>query len=375
MKLTRKTAVVALASALVLSACSGGDAPEGGTTPTAGTTSETQAGTAGPGEDAATTSAAPDAAASTDDSAGTTAEMTTDPAKAAISVEEAEKIVAEVFEARHASFQEDGKKARKAQKRAFTGSALEAAQAADKLEDVDGEPAEAKAKAPMETNVLAISRADGDLPVFLLVQTVPKDGVPLLHLVASASGKDEDFRIGWESRMLPGTEIPSFDRRSVGSPVLRKGKGDLAQDPHKMLKDFTSYISWPQPEEIPEFRSHGYSPSVRRAAEDQAAAVSDQAELREKNWIISKDTKTLIFEDGTGFVMGTLLRDTRFTVRPNSVLRTPEQFTVFADNSEVDEEAVMRTMVFIGMRVPDEGNDRKRELITAREQLIDAWGS
>ena len=237
MKLTRKTAAVALASALVLSACSGGDAPEGGTTPTAGTTSETQAGTAGPGEDAATTSAAPDAAASTDDSAGTTAEMTTDPAKAAISVEEAEKIVAEVFEARHASFQEDGKKARKAQKRAFTGSALEAAQAADKLEDVDGEPAEAKAKAPMETNVLAISRADGDLPVFLLVQTVPKDGVPLLHLVASASGKDEDFRIGWESRMLPGTEIPSFDRRSVGSPVLRKGKGDLAQDPHKMLKD------------------------------------------------------------------------------------------------------------------------------------------
>lgn len=373
MKFSRLTAAVTLTSALVLTACTGGDDPStDATTSTAGSTAEDTAATAGPGDDAAVTSG--DAAAVTDDAAATTA-MTTDEAQAAMSVEQAEEITATLLEARHATMQEDGKKQRELAKKAYAGSALTAIEANDKLEDVAGKPAEAESDAPAEGNVLAISRADGEVPVLLLVQTVPESGVPVLHLLESSSGKQDDFRITWEAPMLPGTEIPSFDRRSVGTPVVRGGSGSLVENPHDTLKEFRAYISWPQPEEVPEFRSHGYSPAVRDAAEAQAAAVADQADLREKNWVISDDTRTLLFEDGSGFIIGSLLRDTTFSVKANSVLNAPETFAAFADDTEITEEAVLRTMVFLGMRVPAEGQDFKRELITAREQLVDAWGS
>jgi hypothetical protein len=207
------------------------------------------------------------------------------------------------------------------------------------------------------------------------VQTVPEDGVPVLHLMESRTGEEKDFRIVWEAPMLPGTSVPTFDRRSVGTPVLRGGSGDLTVSPHETLKELASYISWPQPEEIPDYRTHGYSPAVREAAEQQAGAVADQAELREKNWIVSDDTRTLLFEDGTGFVLGSLLRDTTFSVRPSSVLTPPDTFAVFADDAELTDEAVLRTSVFVALRVASEDRDLKPEMIAAREQLVDAWGS
>lgn len=378
MKLSRQTAAVVLASALVLTACTGdGDAPEGASTPaTAGTTPEDQAATAGPDDDAATTSAGPQAGGSADDASSTTA-MTTDPARAAMSVEDAETAATTVLQARQAAVRANGKKQRAAAKKAYMSSARTAAAAADKLEGVTGKPAEAKAKEAAAANVLAISRADGELPILLLVQTVPdQKQAPVLHLMESRTGEAKDFRIAWEAPMLPGTTVPTFDRRSVGTPVLRGGQtADLKESPKETLREFRSYISWPQPEEVPSFRSHGYSPAVRKAAEQQAAAVADQADMREKNWIVMDDLRTLLFEDGSAFITGTLLRETTFTVKPNSVLSPPETFTTFADDSELTDEAVLRTMVFLGMRVPAKEMDFKRELIAVQEQLVDAWGS
>ncbi|WP_040658293.1 fimbrillin family protein [Ornithinimicrobium pekingense] len=377
MKFSRMTAAVTLASALVLTACSGDDETDDASTPASGATSEGAA-TGGPGDDGSATSAADGdsatATAATDDAAATSEAMTTDEGQAAMSVEDAEAVAATVMEARHESFQGDGDEVTDAQRSAFMGSARTAVEAADQLEEVFGEPAETEADAAPEPNVLAISREDGDLPEFLLVQTVPADEVPVLHLLESRTGEDKDFRIIWEARMLPGTEVPTFDRRSVGTPVLREGQGTLLANPRDTLKELGAYISWPQPEDIPDYRTHGYSPAVRKAAEEQAAAVADQASLREKNWLVSDDTKTLMFEDGSAFVIGTLLRDTTFTVNANSVLTAPESFVALAGDDEITDEAVLRTMVFVGMRVPAEGVDFKPEMIAAREQLVEAWG-
>jgi hypothetical protein len=368
MKFSRMTAAVTLASAVVLTACSGGDTPDDTSSQTAGTTAEGAAVTGAPADDAsATSSGADDAAASTE-------AMTTDEGQAALTVEEAESVAADVLEARHESFQGDGDDVVDAQRSAYMGSARTAVEAADRLESVFGEPAEVEADEALEPNVLAVSREDGDLPVFLLVQTVPEDEVPVLHLLESRTGEEKDFRIIWEARMLPGTEVPTFDRRSVGTPVLREGQGELLATPRETLKELASYISWPQPEEVPDYRTHGYSPAVRKAAEEQAAAVSEQASLREKNWLVSDDTKTLMFEDGSAFVIGTLLRDTTFTVNADSVLTPPETFVTLADDGEITDEAVLRTMVFVGMRVPAEGVEFKPEMIAAREQLVEAWG-
>lgn len=389
MNLPRMTVAVTMASALVLSACTGGDTTDGGTTgSTSGTTSADAAASTASGEGASATSsdtgsdvdtdsdaatATGDAAA--DDDSATTA-MTTDAEQAALTVEEAETIAADVLDKRLAALKANGKKAVRANAKAFAKSARSSATAADKTESVFGRSPEAKAKKAAEPNVLAISRDDGKKPVMMLVQTVPqKKKAPLLHLMESESGEPEDFRITWEATMLPGTELPSFDRRSVGSPVLRKGAGDLATSPNRTLKHLAASLTWPRDEDIAEYRTHGYGPAVRRANNSQAAAVADQATLRERNRLVEDRTTTLLFEDGSAFVTGTLVRETTFSVKANSILNPPESFQVFADDTELTDKAVLRTTVMVGMRSPSKADEFKPEMIAAREQLVDASGS
>lgn len=374
MKFSRLTVAATLSSALVLGACSGEESGDDAS----GTSPDTAAATTGTEDVAGTTateSAAADQETATDEAASTTVEMTTEAESAALPLEDAESAAEDVLTARIKADQGDGDDVEKAQKASMSGTVLAAHRAADKLEDVNGEPEEVDLeKNPVEPNVLAISREDGESPVYLLVQTVPADDVPWLHLLESESGDEEDFKISWEARMLPGTTVPAFDARSTGSPILRSGQGELTISPRDLLKSVAAYTAYPQPEETPDYRTHGYAPSVRKAAEQQADAVSGQATLVEKNWLVSEDVKTLLFEDGSAFVMGSLLRDTQFTVNGDSELTPPDAFRVFQDSEVLTSEATMRTSVFVGMRAPSESVDFKPEMIAVDEQLIDAWG-
>lgn len=278
--------------------------------------------------------------------------------------------------ARMQADQGDGRDIRDYQRASLMVNARKAHEAADRLESVTGAPPEIDLEEnPVEPNVLAVSRDDGELPMFLLVQTVPEEGLPVLHLLESRTGETKDFRISWEAPMLPGTEVPTFDPRSVGTPVLRSGKGDLEIDPRDLLKQLAVLVTYPIQEDLPDFRTHDYAPSVRRAAQQQAEAVEGRATLQEKNWLVTDDTKTLLFEDGSAFVMGTLLRDTQFKVAAGNALNPSESFRVFQDSASLQNEAVLRTSVFVGMRAPTEANPFKPEMIAAREQLVDAWGS
>jgi hypothetical protein len=292
-----------------------------------------------------------------------------------LSVEDAESVAAQVLEARLAAFKVDGDDARIARGEVYSGSIRKAAQTADLLEGITGKPPEAEVKRPDEPNVLAISRDDGRLPHLLLVQTVPSDGVPILHLMESPTGKDGDFRITWEAPMLPGTGLPTFDRRSVGTPVVRKGPGDLPTSPRDALRGLADHVSWPRPVDLTDYRTHGYSPAVRKAARQQAQAVAGQANFGEANEMIAEDTRTLLFEDGSAFVVGTLMRRTTFSVKDSSVLTPPEAFVFFVGDEQLSNRAVLRTMVFVGLRVPGQGDQFMPELIAAREQLVDAFGS
>ena len=376
MKYSRLAVAATLSSALVLTACTGADTPTDEATSTAALSAPAPAQDEASSTTGTASSTADDSVQTTgSDDASTTTEMATDEAQAVLTVDEAQAIATKILDQRFAAFSAKAKKAKALQKVTFIGSARTAAGAATKLKGVVKAPAETKDKKAAAPNVLAISRDDGELPQLILVQTVPEDGVPVLHLMESRSGKVSDFRITWEAPMLPGTSVPTFDRRSVGSPVLRKGSGDLAMSPRQTLKELAKYTSWPQPKAIPDYRTHGYSPTVRDAAQAQAKSVEGLATLREKNWLISDDTRTLLFEDGTGLVLGTLLRDTVFTVNSGSVLTPPKTFTVFADDTNLTDEAVLRTMVFTAMRVPSKDVKFKPEMLAVREQLVDASGS
>lgn len=366
MKFSRMAVAATLSSALVvgLGACSGDEADDDSAT---GAASTADGGGSGADDAEQTTGG--------DDASQTTIAMTTDDETAALPLEEAEDVASTVLTARVEADQGDGDDIQEAQESSMAGTVLVAHKAADRLEEVDGEPEEVDLEEnPVEPNVLAVSREDGESPTFLLVQSVPEDEVPWLHLMESDSGDAADFRITWEARMLPGTSVPAFDARSAGSPVLRSGKGDLTMEPRELLKSVAAYTAFPQPDDVPDYRTHGYAPSVRDAAREQADAVSGQAGLQEKNWLVSDDVKTLLFEDGSGFVMGSLLRDTQFSVNSGSELNPPDAFRVFEDVDVLTSEATMRTSVFIGMRAPSEDVEFKPEMLAAHEQLIDAWG-
>ena len=400
-----------LSAALILTGCSDDGEPgttgndlststaseESGATSDAGATEDDVLATEGPEGDAAGSgdtdgaeqtdgpegdqdeeSSAPeggDAAAGEGEGDDEVIEMTTS-SGGIISIEDAEKVATKVLTHAALADQGDGREIRDEQRQAYMSTARQVAEAEDQLEAVFGAPeARDLDENPVEANVLAISRDDGQRPHYLLVQTVPEDSVPELHLMESRTGKLEHYRIVWEAPMLPGTKLPTFHPRSEGTPVLREGAGDLLEVPRDTLRRVAAYTSYPQPEEVPEFRTHGYSPAVRKAATAQAEAVAGQAELREKNWLISDDTRTLMFEDGSAFVIGALSRQTTFTVLPNSVLTPPDAFRIFQDSSSLSNEAVMKTVVFIGMRVPAENNEFIPEMIAVREQLVDASGT
>lgn len=391
MKFSRLTLAAAVSAALVLSSCTGADDTAGGPTDgpsaPAGTTSAQQteeptgAGDAEETTDGATTTedGAGTTAAAPGDDASQTTEMTTDPAVADLTVAEAEEIATTLLEARLETLKaSDNKAFRAAREEVFRGSANQASTAEYQLRRVVGDPAGADAEEPAEPNVLAISRKDEDESALMLVQTVPdQDGVPLLHLMESPSGEIDDYRIIWEAPMLPGTTVATFASRSGGTPLLGDVQGDLRDRPRDLLKGIAQWISFPQPsdEDNPGVRTHGYVPAVRAAAREQAEAVSTQATLREKNWLETGDVRTLAFDDGTALVLGTLLRDTTFTVRPGSELTAPDTFKRFAGDATITDEAVLRTRVFIAVHAPSEDRNFKPEMLAAREQLVDAWGS
>jgi hypothetical protein len=377
MQFSRLTVALTLSSTLLVSACTGADDPDEGAAPSSPTAVDDATGTS-TGDDSTATgdagTATTDVAAATDDASSTTVAMATDEGEAVLGVEEAEEVAARLLQARYEAFTTSQRRIKDAQQRAYMSTARTAAEAQLQLQYALG-PVEGAQEPPAEPNVLAISRDDGELPQFLLVQTVPESGVPHLHLMESRTGETKDFRIIWEAPMLPGTELPTFDRRSVGTPVLRSGQGDLVEAPRDTLKKLAAYVSWPQPDEDPGYDTKGYAEAVREAAQEQADAVAAQAGLREKNWLVSDDVKTLMFEDGSAFVIGSLLRDTTFSVNSDAVLTPPESFLVFGDDAELTDEAVLRTSVFVAMRVPAEGQEVTPTVIAAREQLVDAWGS
>ena len=370
MQFSRLTAAVTLSSALLVSACTGADDGSDGASATSGAGASDTA-TSSAGADAGGATSAP---AAGDDASSTTVAMSTDESTAVLSVEEAEEVATTLLVNRQKAYTTSQQWIKKAQQKAYMSTARSAAAAEARLaRELDQKIA--AAEDPGEANVLAISREDGKRPVFLFVQSVPKSGVPVLHLMESRTGETKDFRIIWEASMLPGTEIPTFDRRSVGTPVLRSGKGDLVEAPREVLKKLATFISWPQPEDHPGYKTNGYGEAVRQAASKQARAVSDQASLREKNWLVSEDTKVLMFEDGSALVLGAMLRDTTFSVKDSAVLTPPDAFRVFTDDGELTDQAVLRTSVFVAMRVPTKEMGGAPALLAAREQLIDAWGS
>ncbi len=358
MKSVRFTAICALSSLLLISACSDGDSQSA---------SEESASTAAADGGAATSDASTETEQPGDDAAATAQ----DQGVAVMSVEDAEAIASDLLTKAALVSNGDGEDIEEDVDGAFRGSTAVSALAADELESVSGAPDQRDLIAdPVEPNVLAISREDEESPMLLLVQTVTESGAPELYVMAG-NGDADTFRIVWWAPMLPGTDIGTFDRRSAGSPILREGKDDLSQSPKELLTAFGASIDYPVGEDM-QVKTNGYAPQVREAAQTQGAEVSEQADYSESN-TLKTQTYTFFREDGSAVTFATLKRESDFDVRDGMELTPPEEFLVFEDDSSITSQARLNTYVSVAMTIPTDSD--RPEMIAAREQMVSASGS
>ncbi len=332
-------------------------------------------------EEGVTTSPADsDVAAATDDEASTAgpddgAESTEQAQSMGVmSVEDAEAVATQLLTSNETVLAKDGDAIKDELEATYRGPALEAAIAADLLEPVTGNPESRDLIAdPIEPNVLAISRDDGQEPNVLLVQTVPDTGNPILYLMTSPTGTDK-FRITWSAPMLPDTDIGTFDRRSLGSPVVRDDTeaDDLAQAPRTVLEEFADYINYPVGAQ-PEMRTNDYAPQVRKAAAAQIEEVKRQADFTETNSLSDSRIWTLLREDGSAITFALLDRESTFDIKSGMELTPPKPFLVFADDDSLTDSATLDTHVFVAVMIPK--GSGPPEMIAAREQIVGASGS
>ncbi|WP_109473801.1 hypothetical protein [Ornithinimicrobium cavernae] len=411
MNLSRTALALALSSSLLLAACSGSDEPEestdtrstaadngseagsdttdsgeqSGSTGDAADASGDAADASGAGSSGDAAGSTGDAADSTGDAVGSTGDagestagptdddgtVTAPPQGAGvISVEEAEKVAAELMRQAAQSQNADPEEAAELNESAFAGSELRAAVAATSLREVGIEPV--IDYHPTGPNVLAISRDDGESPAFMVVQTVPESGLPELHLMTSEDG-GENWKIGWSAPMLAGTEVGTFAPRSEGSTVIREGKAGLSNYPSYVVDLLFKILDYPFAEERPDFRTNDYGPQVRKAADEQAASVSEQASLTQEHSLRSGTLRTIELADGSALMFPVLERKSTFDVKDGMILKPPTAFAHFAEDDTITDSAEMTTLVFLAVHVRADGGDP--EVIAAREQVVGGTGS
>lgn len=345
------------------------DAGEGtSSTPDAGSST----GDAAPSTGDAGTSTG-DAGASTTGGPASTGTVTAAPEGAGVvSLEEAQESTARLLSRAAEQQRVEPEDAERLAAEAFRGPELVANQAAMTLRPVEEEPSADYDTA--EPNVLAVSRDDGQSPWAILVQTVPPSRVPELHLLTSEE-QGADWRITWTATMLPGTSLGAFDRRSEGSPMLREGQGELAQDPHATLGELADYVAYsgPTTDQLPDLDTNGYAPEVRAQAAAQAAEVEAQATFAQTHELAPGTMVTLQLDDGSALTFAVRDRTSTFDVRAGMELIPPEPFTLLDGESSITESATLGSLVFVALHIPAE--EGTPQLVAVREQLVEASGS
>lgn len=374
MKWTHPALAATLASALVLSACTGDDTEPEATTAAGTTTADDAAATTTPDDgEAATATGGPlaDDAATTTNPADPAVVTAAPDGEAVVSVDEAEQIAYSLLRHAHFSQVAGGAKIAERQQAAFEGAELEAAEGVTRLRRVEiTSPVSYTFEEP---NVLAISREDGEQPWTILVQSVPEDesSLPELHEIRSEDD-GATWHLSWSAPMLPGTSIGEFDRRSEGTPLLRDGRGDLEQDPREVVDAFLEYVAYPLESDLEEIKTYGYGPAVREQLRNQAAAVDVQAAFTNTHEVREDTLRSYQMADGSALTLVVVDRDSVFDVRSGMELTPPESFTAFVDDRSITERAQVDSLLFFAIHVPE--GDGVPEVVAAREQVVGASG-
>ena len=257
-----------------------------------------------------------------------------------------------------------------ARERAYTGAALESANAYAKT--LPGRTPVEKANAELATEgakVLAVSR-EGDTPRQILVQaTLKKSGAPVLVLLTSTEAGGA-FKVAAQTPMLPGATLDALDPTTDGSPAVAGAKGLLAE-PDEVTAAFAQSVKFPDPTTSKLLATDPLSEQLRQSAKAQARALNSQGSFTQDH-----EPKGVIgglrLKDGSGAVVFVQLRrDDAIAMRTPVKLTPAKDLTLLTGIKRITTEANLTSNEIVAIVIPASGQAR---VIAASDQLVAGSG-
>ena len=257
-----------------------------------------------------------------------------------------------------------------ARAKAFTGAALESANAYAKT--LPGRTAAEKADAELATSgvkVLAISR-EGDEPRQILAQTTLKKtgAAVLVLLVAEQAGGA--FKAAAVTPMLPDAKLDALDPTADGSAAVADGKG-LVASPDDVLSAFAASVKYPKPTATKVLAADPLSEQLRQSALAQSTALKNQGAFTQEH-----QPKGVLgglrLKDGNGaIVFGHLVRHDTIAMRSPVKLTPAKELTLLTGIKQITTEADLTSNEVVAIVIPASGQAR---VVAASDQLVAGSG-
>jgi hypothetical protein len=288
----------------------------------------------------------------------------------AVSVDTAGSTVSSAVSAVATSMLDGSPAGAAAREKAWTGAALESANAFAKT--LGGRTAAEKAEAELSTTgakVLGVSR-QGDKPVQILAQTtLKKTGAAVLVLLV-ADSRSGPFKAAAVTPMLPDAKLDALDPTTDGSAAVAAGKG-LVAAPDDVVAAFASSVQFPDPVASKLLADDPLTEQLRQSARAQAQALNNQGSFTQKH-----EPKGVIgglrLKDGQGaIVFAHLVRHDAIAMRTPMKLKPAKDLTLLTGIKQITTEADLTSNEIVAFVIPASGQAR---VVASSDQLVDGTG-
>ena len=295
-------------------------------------------------------------------------------ASAALTVDQAKRILTRAFTAAQQAETTTGAAAQAAQQTAYTGEALRAANARVRLAPVAPATTDSPVLAPPQPGPLAISRGFG-YPRVIVAQTVTSKGsLPILHLLTSPDAATP-YRISVSATMLPDSTVKRFAALSQGSSLVTDGTG-LAVAPSALMDAYAAGMAFPAKEAAnPPFAADPFSSQVRAKAAAVSKAVAAQASFSQVHKVVPNSVYAVRQASGDALVFGVIERTDSFKVKEGQAVNTAgnQEFVLLTGKKLVTKSASITRLEFVVFTVPR--SKGQATLVAVSDPVIAGSGS
>jgi hypothetical protein len=257
---------------------------------------------------------------------------------------------------------------RAARDKAFTGAALESANAYAKT--LSGRTAAAKADAELATTgvkVLAVSRSGDDPQQILAQTTLKKTGAAVLVLLVGEGGT---FKAAAVTPMLPDAKLDALDPTTDGSAAIADAEGLVAK-PADVVAAFAASVKYPDPTPSKVLAADPLSEQLRQSALAQSQALNKQGAFTQEH-----EPKGIIgglrLKDGNGaIVFAHLVRSDAIAMRTPLKLTPAKDLTLLTGIKQITTEANLTSNEIVAFVIPASGQAR---IVAASDQLVAGSG-